>query len=79
MVAADLVKDSIEQLAEVFVRFDALIGCAGMVAGRETPMKLASAALKSGLKRYFPWQSPMVHPFLYKLGATCGLPKMNAV
>ncbi|AZF11057.1 Putative oxidoreductase [Pseudomonas sp. R2-37-08W] len=56
MVAADLVKDSIEQLAEVFARFDTLIGCAGMVAGRETPMKLASAALKSGVKRYFPWQ-----------------------
>lgn len=56
MVAADLVKDSIDQLAEVFARFDTIIGCAGMVAGRETPMKLATAALKSGVKRYFPWQ-----------------------
>ena len=56
MVAADLVNDSIEQLAEVFARFDTVIGCAGMVAGRETPMKLATAALKSGVKRYFPWQ-----------------------
>ncbi|WP_109512734.1 aromatic alcohol reductase [Pseudomonas ovata] len=56
MVAADLVNDSIEQLAEIFARFDTVIGCAGMVAGRETPMKLATAALKSGVKRYFPWQ-----------------------
>ncbi|WP_207869377.1 aromatic alcohol reductase [Pseudomonas sp. 51_B] len=56
MVAADLVNDSIEQLAEVFARFDTVIGCAGMVAGRETPMKLATAALRSGVKRYFPWQ-----------------------
>lgn len=56
MVAADLVNDSVEQLAEVFARFDTVIGCAGMVAGRETPMKLAAAALKSGVKRYFPWQ-----------------------
>ena len=56
MVAADLVNDSIEQLAEVFARFDTVIGCAGMVAGRETPMKLAKAALQSGVKRYFPWQ-----------------------
>lgn len=56
MVAADLVKDSIDQLAEVFAAFDTVIGCAGMVAGRETPMKLATAALKSGVKRYFPWQ-----------------------
>jgi len=56
MVAADLVNDSIDQLAEVFAPFDTVIGCAGMVAGRETPMKLATAALKSGIKRYFPWQ-----------------------
>jgi hypothetical protein len=56
LVAADLVTDSIDQLAEVFARFDTVIGCAGMVAGRETPMKLARAALKSGVKRYFPWQ-----------------------
>lgn len=56
MVAADLVLDSIDQLAEIFGRFDTVIGCAGMVAGRETPMKLATAALKSGVRRYFPWQ-----------------------
>lgn len=56
MVAADLVNDSIDQLADVFAQFDTVIGCAGMVAGRETPMKLATAALKSGVKRYFPWQ-----------------------
>jgi hypothetical protein len=56
LVAADLVNDSIDQLAEVFAAFDTVIGCAGMVAGRETPMKLATAALKSGVKRYFPWQ-----------------------
>src|SRR5476651_396622 len=42
MVAADLVNDSIDQLAEVFARFDTVIGCAGMFAGRETPMKLAT-------------------------------------
>lgn len=56
LVAGDLVKDSIAELATVFARFDTVIGCAGMVAGRETPMKLARAALASGVKRYFPWQ-----------------------
>ena len=56
LVAADLVNDSIDQLATVFAAFDTVIGCAGMVAGRETPMKLAKAALRSGVKRYFPWQ-----------------------
>jgi hypothetical protein len=56
LIAADLVNDSIDQLAEVFAAFDTVIGCAGMVAGRETPMKLATAALRSGVKRYIPWQ-----------------------
>ncbi|MGG7671240.1 aromatic alcohol reductase [Pseudomonas sp. WC2] len=56
LVAADLVNDSIDQLATVFAAFDTVIGCAGMVAGRETPMKLATAALQSGVRRYFPWQ-----------------------
>ncbi|WP_369928864.1 aromatic alcohol reductase [Xanthomonas sp. NCPPB 2632] len=56
MVAADLVNDTVDQLATVFSRFDTVVGCAGMVAGPETPMKLATAALKSGIKRYFPWQ-----------------------
>lgn len=56
LVAADLVRDSIEHLAAVFAQFDTVVGCAGMVAGRETPMKLARAALQSGVKRYFPWQ-----------------------
>ena len=56
LVAGDLVKDSIDELAAVFARFDTVIGCAGMVAGRETPMKLARAALQSGVRRYFPWQ-----------------------
>lgn len=56
LVAGDLVKDSIAEVAAVFARFDTVIGCAGMVAGRETPMKLARAALASGVKRYFPWQ-----------------------
>lgn len=44
MVAADLVNDSIDQLAEVFARFDTVIGCAGMVAGRETPEPLICKA-----------------------------------
>ena len=56
LVAGDLVKDSIADLAAVFAQFDTVIGCAGMVAGRETPMKLARAALASGVERYFPWQ-----------------------
>lgn len=53
MVAADLVNDTIDQLAEIFAHFDTVIGCAGMVAGRETPMKLATAALAAVLRASF--------------------------
>lgn len=56
IVLGDLVKSSIEELAVVFARYDTVIGCAGYAAGINTPMKLARAALQSGIPRYFPWQ-----------------------
>lgn len=56
IVVGDLVKSSIDELASVFSRYDTVIGCAGYAAGINTPMKLAKAALQSGIPRYFPWQ-----------------------
>ncbi|MCC8535712.1 aromatic alcohol reductase [Xanthomonas axonopodis pv. poinsettiicola] len=56
IILGDLVTDSIDELAAVFSRYDTVIGCAGYAAGISTPMKLAKAALKSGIPRYFPWQ-----------------------
>lgn len=56
IVQGDLVKSSIDELAVVFARYDTVIGCAGYAAGINTPMKLARAALQSGIPRYFPWQ-----------------------
>jgi hypothetical protein len=56
IVVGDLVKSSIDELAVVFARYDTVIGCAGYAAGINTPMKLARAALQSGIPRYFPWQ-----------------------
>jgi hypothetical protein len=56
IVLGDLVKSSIDELAVVFARYDTVIGCAGYAAGIDTPMKLARAALQSGIPRYFPWQ-----------------------
>jgi hypothetical protein len=56
IVVGDLVKSSIDELAVVFARYDTVIGCAGYAAGINTPMKLARAALRSGIPRYFPWQ-----------------------
>jgi hypothetical protein len=56
IVVGDLVKSSIDELASVFAQYDTVIGCAGYAAGINTPMKLAKAALQSGIPRYFPWQ-----------------------
>ena len=56
VVIGDLVNSSIDELATVFSRYDTVIGCAGYAAGIDTPMKLAKAALQSGIPRYFPWQ-----------------------
>ena len=56
IVLGDLVSNSIDQLASLFSRYDTVIGCAGYAAGINTPMKLAKAALQSGIPRYFPWQ-----------------------
>jgi len=56
IITGDLVKSSIDDLAAVFAQYDTVIGCAGYAAGIDTPMKLAKAALQSGIPRYFPWQ-----------------------
>lgn len=56
IVVGDLVNSSIDDLAAMFSRYDTVIGCAGYAAGINTPMKLAKAALQSGIPRYFPWQ-----------------------
>lgn len=56
IVVGDLVKSSNDELAEVFARYDTVIGCAGYAAGIHTPMKLARAAFQARIPRYFPWQ-----------------------
>ena len=56
IVTGDILSATISELAAIFARFDTVIGCAGFSAGRNTPMKLAKAALEANLKRYFPWQ-----------------------
>lgn len=56
VVTGDLVKNSLDELATLFSQYDTVIGCTGIAAGVETPMKVARAALKAGIPRYFPWQ-----------------------
>lgn len=56
IVAGDLIKSSIDELAALFARYDTVVGCAGYAAGIHTPMKLAHAALQARIPRYFAWQ-----------------------
>lgn len=56
VVRGDLVKSSVEDLAQLFRDYDTVIGCTGITAGLDTPMKVARAALLAELPRYFPWQ-----------------------
>ena len=52
----DLVEGSAADLSALFQDFHAVIGCTGFVAERSIQLKLARAALDSGVRRYFPWQ-----------------------
>ena len=56
IVQGDLVKNTVDELATIFANYDTVIGCTGITAGLETPMKVAQAALQAKLPRYFPWQ-----------------------
>lgn len=56
IVQGDLVGNSVDELASIFANYDTVIGCTGITAGLETPMKVAQAALQAKLPRYFPWQ-----------------------
>ena len=56
LVPGDLVTATVDELADLFSGYDTVIGCTGYAAGRDTPMKVARAAVKSGIPRYFPWQ-----------------------
>ncbi|MDQ0280163.1 MULTISPECIES: aromatic alcohol reductase [Nocardiaceae] len=56
IVRGDLVENTVDDLAAVFADYDTVIGCTGITAGLDTPMKVAQAALQAKLPRYFPWQ-----------------------
>ena len=56
IVEGDLVKNTVDELASLFADYDTVIGCTGITAGLETPMKVAEAALQARVPRYFPWQ-----------------------
>lgn len=56
IVEGDQAKSPVDEPASLFARHDTVIGCTGIAAGIETPMKVAKAALQAQLRHYFPWQ-----------------------
>jgi hypothetical protein len=56
LVPGDLASNSTSELADIFSRFDTVIGCTGFVAGKGTQLKVTRAALDAGVKRHVPWQ-----------------------
>ncbi len=55
-VECDIAAASEGELADLFGRYDTVVSCIGFAAGVGTQLKLARAALASGIRRYFPWQ-----------------------
>lgn len=55
-LTGDVVTMSEEELANMFKNFHTVICCNGMTLPAETQIKLAHAAIRSGISRYFPWQ-----------------------
>ena len=56
IVEGDLVRNSVDELASLFAGYDTVIGCTGITAGLDAPVKVAKAALQAKIRRYFPWQ-----------------------
>lgn len=52
----DLVARPDEDLVALLSRFDTVINCTGFVAGPGTQLRLTTAVLQAGVRRYFPWQ-----------------------
>ncbi len=56
LVAGDLHAQTSSDLASIFGGFQTVIGCTGFVGGPGTQMKITSAVLSAGVRRYVPWQ-----------------------
>ncbi|KAI1108097.1 NAD(P)-binding protein [Nemania sp. NC0429] len=56
LAAGDIVEDSEEHLASIFGRFDIVVGCSGFGFPAGTQLRLARAAMRARVPRYFPWQ-----------------------
>lgn len=69
LLAGNLLDDSIEDLAQLFLPFHTVIGCTGFVAGPNMQMKITRAALAARVKRYVPWQFGVDYDVIGRGGA----------
>lgn len=56
LLSGDLQQQSVNELADLFRPFDAVINCSGFVGGAGTQLKITEAVLEARVSRYFPWQ-----------------------
>ncbi|KAG8424303.1 hypothetical protein J3458_001107 [Metarhizium acridum] len=54
--SADVVLAGVEELAGTFKAYHTVVSCSGMELPSGTQTKLAEAALRARVRRYFPWQ-----------------------
>jgi hypothetical protein len=54
--AIDLVRESVQQLAAVFKKYDTVICCSGFSIGEGMQVKITKAVLEAKVRRYIPWQ-----------------------
>lgn len=55
-ILGDVVNDSESHLSTIFSKFHTVISCNGMFLPPDIQVKVAKVALRSGIRRYFPWQ-----------------------
>lgn len=56
LVECDVAAASEAELGTLFGGYDTVLSCLGFAAGTGTQLKLARAAVASGVRRYYPWQ-----------------------
>lgn len=54
--AIDLVSESVQDLVDVFKKYDTVICCSGFSIGKGMQVKITKAVLEAGVRRYVPWQ-----------------------
>ena len=55
-LTGDVVQSTEAELSALFLPYDTVISCMGFAAGSNVQIKLAHAALRAGVPRFFPWQ-----------------------